>query len=100
MVGQLNAFDWLTLHYVKEGKAEAGYPESIGKLLELGLIAEDAYWRYVLAPAYVLKKPGVKAVAQRVDANVLARVYFVIKRRGEATMSDFNCVEIAHARQC
>ena len=89
LADQLNAFDWLTLHYVKEGKAEAGFPESIGKLLELGLIAEDSYWRYVLAPAYVLKKPGVKIVAQRVDAKVLARVYYVIKRRGEAAMSDF-----------
>ena len=86
---QLNAFDWLTLHYVKEGKADAGFPESIGKLLELGLIAEDTYWRYVLAPAYVLKKPGVKMVAQRVDAALLARVYYVIKRSGEASMSDF-----------
>ena len=37
----------------------------------------------------MLKKPGVKAVAQRVDAGVLARVYYVIKRRGEAAMSDF-----------
>ena len=89
LADQLNAFDWLTLHYVKEGKAEAGIPESIGKLLELGLVMEDPYFRYVLTPAYVLKKPGVKAVAQRVDASVLARVYYVIKRSGEAAMSDF-----------
>ncbi|MBP5398662.1 MAG: putative DNA binding domain-containing protein [Bacteroidales bacterium] len=89
LADQMNAFDWLTLHYVKEGKADAGFPESIGKLLELGLIAEDTYWRYVLAPAYVLKKPGVKAVAQRVAPESLARVYYVIKHSGEAAMSDF-----------
>ena len=89
LADQLNAFDWLTLHYVKEGKAENGCTESFGKLLELGLIVEDAYWRYVLSSAYVLKRPGVQAVAQRVDASVLARVYYLIKRRGEAAMSDF-----------
>lgn len=89
LADQLNAFDWITLHHVREGKAEAGFPESIGKLLTLGLIAEDPYWRYVLSPAYVLKKPGVKAVVQRVDAAVIARVYYVIKRSGEAAMSDF-----------
>ena len=89
LADQLNAFDWLTLHYVKAGKSEMGFAESLKKLTELGLIAEDSYWRYVLSQAYVLKKPGVKAVAQRVDAGVLARVYYVIKRRGEAAMSDF-----------
>ena len=89
LADQLNAFDWLTMHYVKEGRAEAGLPESIRKLLELGLLMEDAYWRYVLAPAYVLKKPGVKMVTQRVNPETLARVYYVIKRSGKASMSDF-----------
>lgn len=37
----------------------------------------------------MLKMPGVKAVARRVDAGVQARVYYVIKRSGEASMSKF-----------
>ena len=86
---QLNAFDWLTLHYVREGKADAGYEESLEKLAGLGLVKADPYFRYVLAAGYVLKKPGVKAVAKRVDIEYVARVYYVIKRSGEAAMSDF-----------
>ena len=89
LADQLNAFDWITLHYVWAGKADAGYEESLTKLVSLGLVMEDAYFRYVLSPAYVVKKPRAKMVAKRVDAAVLARVYYVIKRSGEAAMSDF-----------
>lgn len=89
LADQLNAFDWITLHYVWAGKADAGYEESLAKLVGLGLVMEDAYFRYVLSPAYVVKKPRAKMVAKRVDAAVLARVYYVIKRSGEAAMSDF-----------
>ena len=86
---QLNAFDWITLHYVWKGKAENGFEESLSKLKGLGLVMEDTYFRYVLAPAYVMRKPMARAVAQDVEPVVLARVYYVIKRNGEATMSEF-----------
>ena len=85
----LNAFDWITLHYVWKGKAENGFEESLSKLKGLGLVMEDTYFRYVLAPAYVMRKPMARAVAQDVEPVVLARVYYVIKRNGEATMSEF-----------
>lgn len=86
---QLNAFDWITLHYVWKGKAENGFEESLMKLNDLGLVMEDTYFRYVLAPAYVMRKPIARAVAQDVEPVVLARVYYVIKRNGEAAMSEF-----------
>ncbi len=86
---QLNAFDWITLHYVWKGKAENGFEESLMKLNDLGLVMEDTYFRYVLAPAYVMRKPIARAVAQDVGPVVLARVYYVIKRNGEAAMSEF-----------
>ena len=89
VANRLNAFDWLTLHYVKEGKADSGYEESLGKLLKLGLITKDTYYRYVLSPAYLMYKPGVKAVAGRLDVGHLAQVYYVIRRKGEASMGDF-----------
>lgn len=85
----LNAFDWITLHYVWKGKAENGFEESLSKLKGLGLVMEDTYFRYVLAPAYVMRKPIARAVAQDVEPVVLARVYYVIKRNGEAAMSEF-----------
>ena len=69
---QLNAFDWVTLHHVLNGKAEAGFGESLEKLEKLGLVDQDSYFRYVLSPAYVRKKPNAKASAQRVDDKVLA----------------------------
>lgn len=50
---------------------------------------EDAYFRYVLAPAYVVRKPQIKAVAQYENPEILARVYYVTKRNGEASMSEF-----------
>ena len=86
---QLNAFDWITLHYVWKGKAENGFEESLSKLKELGLVMEDTYFRYVLEPAYVMRKPQTKAVAQYENPEVLARVYYVTKRNGEASMSEF-----------
>ena len=86
---QLNAFDWITLHHVLNGKADAGYEESLVKLERLGLVNKDSYFRYVLSSAYVMKKPNVKNMTQRVDAETLAKVYYVIKRKGEAAMSDF-----------
>lgn len=89
LADQLNAFDWITLHHVWRGKADEGYDESLAKLEQLGLVNRDAYFRYVLSPAYVLKKQNAKAVAQRVNAGLIAKVYYVIKRSGEAAMSDF-----------
>jgi len=86
---QLNAFDWVTLHHVLNGKAEAGFGESLEKLEKLGLVDQDSYFRYVLSPAYVRKKPNAKTSAQRVDDKVLAKVYYVVERKGEAAMSDF-----------
>ena len=89
LYNQLNAFDWITLHHVLNGKADAGYEESLVKLERLGLVNKDSYFRYVLSSAYVMKKPNVKNMTQRVDAETLAKVYYVIKRKGEAAMSDF-----------
>lgn len=89
LYNQLNAFDWITLHHVLNGKAEAGFGESLEKLEKLGLVDQDSYFRYVLSSAYVMKKPNVKNMTQRVDAETLAKVYYVIKRKGEAAMSDF-----------
>lgn len=89
MYDQLNAFDWITLHHVLNGKADTGYEESLEKLEKLGLVNKDSYFRYVLSSAYVAKKPNVKNMTQRVDAETLAKVYYVIKRKGEAPMSDF-----------
>ena len=89
LYNQLNAFDWITLHHVLNGKADAGYEESLVKLERLGLVYKDSYFRYVLSSAYVMKKPNVKNMTQRVDAETLAKVYYVIKRKGEAAMSNF-----------
>ena len=89
LYNQLNAFDWITLHHVLNSKADAGYEESLVKLERLGLVNKDSYFRYVLSSAYVMKKPNVKNMTQRVDAETLAKVYYVIKRKGEAAMSDF-----------
>ncbi len=86
---KMNTFDWLTLHYIWKGHAEAGYKESFLKLLELGLIAEDSYFGYVLSTRYLLYKPHVKSVAQQFDINHIQTVYHVIRRSGGASMSDF-----------
>jgi ATP-dependent DNA helicase RecG len=86
---QMNTFDWLTLHYIWKGNAEAVYKESCPKLLEMGLIAEDAYFGYVLSTHYLLYKPHVKSVAGQYDINHIQTVYHVIRRNGDASMSDF-----------
>ena len=86
---KLNTFDWLTLHYIWKGNADAGYKESYPKLLEMGLITEDSYFGYVLSARYLQYKPHVKTVAQRFDLNHIQTVYYVIRRNGHASMSDF-----------
>ena len=86
---KLNTFDWLTLHYIRKGNADAGYKESYPKLLEMGLITEDSYFGYVLSARYLQYKPHVKTVAQRFDLNHIQVVYYVIRRSGHASMSDF-----------
>ena len=86
---KLNTFDWLTLHYIWKGKADAGYKESYPKLLEMGLITEDSYFGYVLSARYLQFKSYVKTVAQRYDLNHIQTVYYVIRRNGHASMSDF-----------
>ena len=86
---KLNTFDWITLHYVWKGNADAGYKESYPKLLEMGLILEDSYFGYVLSARYMQYKPHVKTVAQRFDLNHIQTVYYVILRSGHASMSDF-----------
>lgn len=86
---QMNIFDWLTLHFIWKGNVDGGYKESFPKLLEMGLIAEDAYFGYVLSTGYLLHKPHVKSIAQQFDINHLQMVYNVIRRSGNASMSDF-----------
>ncbi|MBQ9261013.1 MAG: putative DNA binding domain-containing protein [Prevotella sp.] len=86
---KLNTFDWLTLHYIWKGNADAGYKESFPKLLEMGLISEDSYFGYVLSARYLQFKSHVKTVAQRYDLNHIQTVYYVIRRNGHASMSDF-----------
>ena len=86
---KLNAFDWLTLHYIWKGNIEAAYKDSYPKLLEMGLIIEDSYFGYVLSSRYLLYKPHVRTIAQRYDISHIQTVYNVIRRNGEASMSDF-----------
>ena len=86
---RLNTFDWLTLHYIWKGDTEAAYKDSCPKLLELGLIAEDSYFGYVLSSRYLLYKPHVRTTSQRYDISHIQTVYYVIRRNGEAAMSDF-----------
>ena len=86
---RLNAFDWLTLHYIWKGNTEAAYKDSCPKLLEMGLIIEDSYFGYVLSSRYLLYKPHVRTIAQQYDISHILTVYNVIRRNGEASMSDF-----------
>ena len=86
---QLNTFDWLTLHYVLKGNAEAGYKDCYPKLLEMGLIIKDSYFGYALSARYLQFKPHVRTVAQRYNISHILTVYHVIRRTGEASMSDF-----------
>ena len=86
---RLNTFDWLTLHYIWKGNIEDVYKESCPKLLEMGLIAEDSYFGYVLSSCYLLYKPHVRTIARQYDINHVQTVYYVIRRKGEASMSDF-----------
>ena len=86
---RLNTFDWLTLHYIWKGDTEAAYRESCSKLLELGLIAEDSYFGYILSSRYLLYKPHVRTIALQYDISHIQTVYYVIRRNGEASMSDF-----------
>ena len=51
---QMNTIDWLTLHDIWKGNAEAVYKESCPKLIEMGLIAEDVYFGYVFSTRYLL----------------------------------------------
>ena len=86
---KLNTFDWLTLHYIWKGNIEAAYKDSCPKLLKMGLIIEDSYFGYVLSSRYLLYKPHVRTIAQRYDISHIQTVYNVIRRNGEASMSDF-----------
>lgn len=86
---KLNTFDWLTLYYIRKGNIEDVYKESCSKLLEMGLIAEDSYFGYVLSSCYLLYKPHVRTVARQYDISHIQTVYYVIRRNGEASMSDF-----------
>ena len=86
---KLNTFDWLTLHYIWKGNIELGYKDSYPKLLEMGLVSEGSYFGYVLSARYLLYKPHVKTIAQSYDLAHIQIVYYVIRRNGQASMSDF-----------
>ena len=86
---KLNTFDRLTLHYIWKGNIELGYKDSYPKLLEMGLVSEDSYFGYVLSARYLLYKPHVKTIAQSYDLAHIQIVYYVIRRNGQASMSDF-----------
>ena len=86
---KLNTFDWLTLHYIWKGDIDYIYKESCPKLLEMGLISKDSYYGYVLSTRYLLYKPHVKTVSQKYDISYIQIVFYVIRRSGEASMSDF-----------
>ena len=86
---KLNTFDWLTLYYIRKGNIEDVYKESCPKLLDMGLIAEDSYFGYVLSSCYLLYKPHVRTVARQYDISHIQTVYYVIRRNGEASMSEF-----------
>jgi hypothetical protein len=53
------------------------------------LIAEDVYFGYVLSTRYLLYKPHVKSVVGQYEINHIQIVYHVIRRNGDASMSDF-----------
>ncbi len=55
----------------------------------MGLIAEDVYFGYVLSTRYLLYKPHVKSVVGQYEINHIQIVYHVIRRNGDASMSDF-----------
>ena len=86
---KLNTFDRLTLHYIWKGNIELGYKDSYPKLLEMGLVSEDSYFGYVLSARYLLYKPHVKTITQSYDLAHIQIVYYVIRRNGQASMSDF-----------
>ena len=86
---EFSAFEWLALYYVWKGESNQVDLEILQKLKELGLIIEDEYFQYVLNEKYIIHKPNVRNVAKRADINNIAKVYYVIKRNGEAKMSDF-----------
>lgn len=68
---------------------EAAYKESCPKLLEMELITEDSYFGYVLSTRYLQYKPHVRTIAQQYDISHLQTIYYVIRRNGDASMSDF-----------
>lgn len=86
---EFSAFEWLALYHVWKGESNQVDLEILQKLKELGLIIEDEYFQYVLNEKYIIHKPNVRNVAKRADINNIAKVYYVIKRNGEAKMSDF-----------
>ena len=89
MGSKLNTFDWLTLHHISKGNVQASYKESLPKLLEMGLISKDSYFGYVLSSRYLQFKPSVRTASKHYDINYIQKVYYVILRNGEASMSDF-----------
>ena len=83
----MNTFDWLTLYHVRVGNISMVYDDSIKKLLDRGLIAEDGYFRYVLGDSYIEKLVPVKP--NGVTNRQLGTVYYTLKRNQTAAMSDF-----------
>ena len=84
---QMNTFDWLTLHYVWAGNISLVYEDSVNKLLDMGLIVHDEYFKYVLGDAYIEKLVPVKP--EGVANRNLSIVYYTTKRNGNASMSDY-----------
>ena len=84
---KLNTFDWLTLYYIRKGNIEDVYKESCLKLLDMGLIAEDSYFGYVLSSCYLLYKPHVRTVARQYDISHIQTVYYVITKGTEVNFN-------------
>ena len=80
---RLNAFDLLSLYFVKLRQTEKCIPESIERLKSFGLVVDDSYYRYALAPCYYDTIPVVKTgVISAVDLSIV-----VSAMRGEESVS-------------
>lgn len=87
---RLNAFDLLSLYYVKLRQTEKCMPESIERLKSFGLVVNDSYYRYALAPSYYGNIPAVMSGA--ISAEDLSLI--VSAMRGEESVSMSAFVEI------
>ncbi len=92
--------DIMFTNCIKEGKPLPDYSYSDDYQVDLrfyGEIPDDAFYLFAqdichqqeLESKLLLYKPRVKTVAQRYDISHIQTVYYMIRRKGYASMSDF-----------